>query len=152
MKNSSIRTEVIDLVRQELSKRLELLLHQADQLNESLHSEQKGSAGDKHETSRSMVQLELEKLGKQILECENNLQLLSKISAFHAKPTIQSGSIIQTTSGIFFIGIGLGSLRFKEETIYVISSQAPVAKLIIGLKSGDTFHWNNDVITVQEIL
>ena len=49
-------------------RRLELL--------EALESESKNSAGDNHETGRSMLQLDREKLGEQIKKTERNLQLL----------------------------------------------------------------------------
>ena len=40
------------------------------ELYQSLNSEEKSSAGDKHETGRAMIQLEIEKLGNQIKKIE----------------------------------------------------------------------------------
>ena len=48
-----------------LKRKLTNYQNQKKELFESLESETKSSAGDKHETGRAMIQLEIEKLGKQ---------------------------------------------------------------------------------------
>ncbi|MWD30855.1 3-oxoacyl-ACP synthase, partial [Aquicoccus sp. SCR17] len=50
--------------------RTERLKKSAAALQESLNSETKSSAGDKHETGRAMVQLEQEKLAQQLVELD----------------------------------------------------------------------------------
>jgi hypothetical protein len=50
------------------------------EIQESLLSETKSSAGDKHETGRAMLQLEREKAGNQLVEIikiKDNLSLVS---------------------------------------------------------------------------
>ena len=51
----------------------------SDELYESLNSETKSSAGDKHETGRAMIQLDREKIGQQVKEIEKEFELFSKI-------------------------------------------------------------------------
>ena len=48
-------------------------------IQEALTSETKSSAGDKHETGRAMLQLEREKLGRQLAEAEKMKQTLLKV-------------------------------------------------------------------------
>ena len=48
------------------------------EIQESLTSETKSSAGDKHETGRAMLQLEREKAGHQLAEIQKLNQLLSR--------------------------------------------------------------------------
>ncbi|MBK7855608.1 MAG: hypothetical protein IPJ79_12525 [Bacteroidetes bacterium] len=47
-------------------------------LLDDAESEMKSSAGDKHETSRAMMQLEQEKLTYQLAEAENQKAVLEK--------------------------------------------------------------------------
>ena len=53
--------------------------NQINEIQESLTSETKSSAGDKHETGRAMLQLEREKVGQQLAEVEKLKEGLSKI-------------------------------------------------------------------------
>ena len=50
-----------------------------EEIQESLLSETKSSAGDKHETGRAMLQLEREKTGQQLSEIQKINQLLAII-------------------------------------------------------------------------
>ena len=67
-----------------LEKKIEILEQQKKSLQKDLTSEIKSSAGDKHETGRAMIQLELEKLGNQIHKIELNYQRLNTIKDFKA--------------------------------------------------------------------
>ena len=65
-----------------LEKKIEILELQKKSLQKDLTSEIKSSVGDKHETGRAMIQLELEKLGNQIHKIELNYQRLNTIKDF----------------------------------------------------------------------
>ena len=69
---------------------------------ESLDSETKSSAGDKYETGRAMVQIELEKNQAQynkFLKLKNELKQIDPIVI---KSKIEYGSIVVTNNGNFF--------------------------------------------------
>ncbi len=53
-----------------IESRLCTIINTILDLRESLDSETKSSAGDKHETGRAMLQLEREKAGSQLAEIE----------------------------------------------------------------------------------
>ena len=72
MKNSQeikrqLYSQCVDFVEERLSN----IQNQIRAIQESLTSETKSSAGDKHETGRAMLQLEREKAGQQLAEVEN---------------------------------------------------------------------------------
>ncbi|MDO6425302.1 hypothetical protein, partial [Saccharophagus degradans] len=66
---------------------------------EDLNSETKSSAGDKHETGRAMLQLEMEKLGQQYQTVLTQKNVLQKIDV-SVKKKAQVGSLVGTTSGL----------------------------------------------------
>jgi len=66
MKNRSIKTQLLELCNQSLDTRLQNVLAVIEDIKQSLQSETKSSAGDKHETGRAMLQLEREKAGHQL--------------------------------------------------------------------------------------
>ena len=64
---------------------------------ESLKKETKNSSGDKHETTRAMIQIEREKNGKRIKEIEIlKKQLLTIKSIENNKKKISLGSLVKT--------------------------------------------------------
>jgi len=111
-------------------------------IQESLTSETKSSAGDKHETGRAMLQLEREKLGQQLSEAEKTKQLLSKVFIDQNSTTVGLGSLVQTTTGNYFIAISAGEIKIDQVTVYCISANTPIGKAILGRSVGDTFSFN----------
>jgi len=58
--NRTIKTLLFDHCKSFLESKLAAHKNQIDLLYESLYSETKSSAGDKHETGRALIQLEIE--------------------------------------------------------------------------------------------
>ena len=67
-----IKESLLHFCQDYVRQKQEVLKKRGASLQESLNSETKSSAGDKHETGRAMVQLEQEKLGQQLQEIEKN--------------------------------------------------------------------------------
>lgn len=121
------------------SKRLKLSL---EGLQESLDSETKSTAGDKHETGRAMVQLEQEKLAQQVQELEQTRNILKKIDIERKSNSIGLGSLVKTSLADYFIAISAGTFQYESGMVYCISAKAPIAQLLIGKSVGDNFMFN----------
>lgn len=133
-----------------LNKRYQSIENSITQISESLNSATKSSAGDKHETTRAMLQLEREKLGNQLAEVVKLQKVLQKVTVSKASERISLGSLVFTSSQNYFIAIGAGLIHVDGTDFYAISPATPIAKALIGLKEGDyfTFRNANFVITV----
>lgn len=107
------------------------------ELQESLTSETKSSAGDKHETGRAMVQLEREKAGHQLAEIQKVNQLLAKISTEKTSKVIGLGSVVYTTKSNYYIAISAGELEVGTQKFYAIAANTPIAQLLLGKTIGD---------------
>ena len=101
------KQSILNACKQVIHYKITQLNDALSELGESANSEIKSSAGDKHETSRAMVHLEQEKLGKQLLEWENQNNLLAKIDLQKQNDIVSLGSLIETTRGYFFIGTNI---------------------------------------------
>jgi transcription elongation GreA/GreB family factor len=117
--------------------RLDTINNAIQELQDSLTSETKGSAGDKHETGRAMLQLEREKAGKQLSEIQKINQLLAKISTESTSKTISLGSVVYTTQANYYIAISAGELIIQDTKFYAIAANTPIAQLLIGKTVGD---------------
>ena len=137
---------------------LSLVQEQIDKISSSIQSQQKAannetksSAGDKYETGRAMAHLEIDKLNKQLQIHQKNLALLMSQTPLESK-TVAAGSLVQTSSGLFYITVSLGALKFNGQDVFVVSPVAPVIQLLLGKKQGDTIKFNNKPIEVKSII
>ncbi len=118
----------------------------------ALLSETKSSAGDKHETGRAMLQLEMEKASQQIVVVQQMKETLAKIDIKNAHNLVRLGSIIVTEKVNYFIAISLGKATVDTTNYFIISSSSPIGKVFLGKKEGDTILFNGNSITIQAIL
>lgn len=107
------------------------------EIQESLTSETKSSAGDKHETGRAMLQLEREKAGYQLAEIEKLKESLSKISRIKSSETVGLGSVVFTSQANYYIAISAGQIELDHIKFFAISPSTPIGALLMGKKVGD---------------
>ena len=120
-------------------------------LQYSLQSETKSSAGDKHETGRAMLQLELEKTGNQFSSIQKQQELLSKINLNNSSDVVKLGSLIETNNGIYFLAISKGVIEINKVNYFVIGPQSPIGKLLLGKSINDFFFFNSKKIIINTI-
>ena len=122
------------------------------ELQKSLNSETKSSAGDKHETGRAMVQLEREKAGEQLAKIQQLNQVLSKVNISNSSDTIALGSLVYTSNLNYFIAISTGELSVNDETFYAISANTPIGQLLLGRQVGDKITFRTESFEIIEVI
>lgn len=147
-----MKEELLKFCRDQVNERAERLKKNSDSLQESLNSETKSSAGDKHETGRAMVQLEQEKLAQQIQELESARETLKKIDLDRNSDKIGLGSLVQTSLATYYISISAGVFQQNGRTVYCISAGSPIAQLLIGKEQGEAFVFNGKSQTILEVI
>jgi transcription elongation GreA/GreB family factor len=121
-------------------------------IQNSLLSETKSSAGDKHETGRAMLQLEREKAGRQLAEINKLRTALSKIN-IEKKPTLVGlGSLVYTSKAHYLIAVSLGALKVGDDSFYAISPSTPIGQLLMGKKVGDEVSFNGNSCVIEQVL
>lgn len=134
-----------------LNQKIEELNSALSSAVESANNETKSSAGDKHETARAMMQLEQEKLSKQLSELLEQKSEFEKIDISKLYNQISKGTLIKSDKGYLFLSIGLGKIGVENKTVYVISPQSPLGKLLLGKKENDVVEMNNVKYTIQKL-
>jgi hypothetical protein len=117
----------------------------------SANEETKSSAGDKYETGRAMMQLEIEKNTVQLGEANKLKQLLDKIDPDKKLNKVQLGSLVITNQGNFYISISVGQLQVNGEKYYAIASTSPIGLKLNGLSERDSFVFNNKDYIIKTI-
>jgi transcription elongation GreA/GreB family factor len=120
-----------------ITKRFDTIQRTILDLQNSLVTETKSSAGDKHETGRAMLQLEREKAGQQLAIVENVKQILAKIDVTATAAQTRLGSVVYTNKANYYIAISAGVLKVENDEFYAVSAATPIAKCLLGKKAGD---------------
>lgn len=112
----------------------------------------KGSAGDKHETALSMMQLEQEKLCNKVKEYVELKSTFDSI-AFDKKSTkIGIGNLIKLNDFYVLLSVSLPKTEIDGFSIWAISPQAPLAQNLLNKQKNDQFTFNAihyEVISVE---
>ena len=112
-----------------------------------LFSETKSSAGDKHETGRAMIQLEMEKASQQLTVVKEMKEILQRLKIDRVSEKIKLGSLVKTTKGTYFLAISVGRVKIKEETYFVVSTNSPIGSQLLGKTIGESVPFTNAQIT-----
>jgi transcription elongation GreA/GreB family factor len=111
----------------------------------------KSSAGDKHEVGVAMVQLEQEKLGKQVQIIEEQLTLLSRIDLSKNHVKISVGSLVHCENQWYYFSIGHGLLQVDNQVVFCLNPQAPLGKEMLGKAAGDLVSFQGRKMVIQSI-
>lgn len=112
----------------------------------SLASETKSSAGDKHETGRAMLQLEMEKAGQQLAEVHKMKATLERINLQNNSEKAALGSIIRTQQFNYFLAISIGKVLVDSVEYFVVSTNSPIGKQLLGIEKGATIPMNKSEV------
>ena len=148
----SIKLELYDFCLEFVDNRFQIIQNTIKEIQESLLSETKSRAGDKHETGRAMLQLEREKSGNQLVEIQKLKAILNKVNSEAKHQKIALGSVVYTTQSNYFIAISAGEIVLDSKRFYAISQATPIAKLLISKTVGDEVLFRNTTIRITQIL
>ena len=135
-----------------VNKRLQTVEAVLSSNQKALQSETKSSAGDKHETGRAMLQLEMEKAGQQLSGIAQLKVVLSKIDVLKSSKNACLGSIIVTAKVSYFLSISAGQLVVADKSYFAISVSSPIGKLLLGKQEKDMISFNGKTIIINKIV
>lgn len=118
---------------------------------ESANDDTKSSAGDKYETTREMMQQEIDRNRKQLDESMKLKLILNQIDPAKSSDLVEQGSLVHTNLGIFYISISKGQISVDGKTYFAISSVSPIGQLLMRKKKGAEAVFNGKAIKVQEL-
>lgn len=143
------KTEILNILNQKISEKIQNLENFIAETRAS-NNDTKSSMGDKYETGREMLQQEINNLQFQLNEAKNQQVLLSKIP-MELSETVEKGALVETEKGLFFISISAGEIQFENKKAFCISPESPLAKVMLGKKSGESFSLNQTSQRIKKI-
>ncbi|MBQ0733870.1 3-oxoacyl-ACP synthase [Aquimarina celericrescens] len=148
MNTQDIKQKLLDKCKQYTDQRLQRIQAIITDIQESLTSETKSTAGDKHETGRAMLQLEREKAGAQLAEVQKLQEILHKIDVSLLSDRVHLGSLVETSNGYYFISISVGKITIDNQSYFAIAVNSPLGRLLLGKTVGDHFNFNGEKFTI----
>jgi transcription elongation GreA/GreB family factor len=139
-----------NLTKALLQKHHELIAIQSD-ASDGKSNDAKSSAGDKHEVGVAMVQLEQDKLGKQVQIIEEQLTILSRIDLSKNHVKISMGSLVYCENQWYYFSIGHGLLHVDNQSVFCLNPQAPLGKEMLGKAAGDLVSFQGRKMVIQSI-
>ncbi|WP_299666984.1 3-oxoacyl-ACP synthase [uncultured Polaribacter sp.] len=138
-----------------VNKRLQTVEEIIASNQKALQSETKSSAGDKHETGRAMLQLEMEKASQQLAGISQMKEVLAKIDFTNTgTSTVKNahlGSVIFTEKAHYFLSISAGQLTVAGKQYFAVSAASPIGKLLLGKQENEIFSFNGNSIKILKI-
>ena len=146
------KAELLTEFKKKMTTDIDSVIESISSTKSSRDSATKSSAGDKHETSRAMMQIELDNSEVQLQKLKALLSSLNNINPNRQSKTIGLGSWVETNEGNYFFTIGLGKYVFKGDTIFVISPLSPIGLLFKDQKEGDVVVFQNRKIEIKKVV
>jgi len=150
-KELQIKKRLLESCKKQVDAKYETVVSIMASNKKALESETKSSAGDKHETGRAMLQLEMEKASQQFSSISSMQEVLKKIQVSKKNDIGKIGSLIYTNFGNYFLAISIGEVEIDNNMFYVISPSSPIGKLLLGKKKGEIIYFNSKEIKITEI-
>jgi transcription elongation GreA/GreB family factor len=151
MNTTELKTTLLEHCKAFTENRLRKVKNTISSIEDSLFDQSKSSAGDKHETERAMLQIDRENAGRQLLEIEKLQEVLNKVDVSKSSKNISLGSLVETDTVTYFIGISAGKVTVKNDDYYCIALQAPIGQLLLGKKKGDSLIFNGKTISINSV-
>lgn len=140
-----IKGEVLEIALKRTKERITMIESALETARDSSNDDTKSSAGDKYETSREMIQQDINRYQKQLVEANKDLQQLISIESLSNDviDVVRLGTLVQTNVGLYLIATSIGAVKIGTNNIFVISPASPIGQLLIGKKIDDSFVFNN---------
>jgi hypothetical protein len=148
----SQKQNILAQIRSILVNKLEVIHKAMEEAQLAANQEEKSSAGDKYETGRAMSQNLRDLNARQFEEAKLALVAFEKAAQTNEYKAGESGALIKTAEFLYFLGPGLGKISIPDGTeVISLSPIAPLGKLFLGKKKGQTIDFQKRKIEILEI-
>lgn len=151
MSPQSTKLALLAECRKYVNQRIENARQAIASANDAAAADTKSSAGDKFETTREMMQQELNRHRQLLADAERMEQALDNLDIRPHTGPAKLGSLIETDRGTFFLAIGLGQLQIGGISYWIISPASPLGQRFVGLNAGEQVSFNNTAYGISAV-
>ena len=111
-----------------------------------------GSPKDRYDSFRAQLMRKRDMLAQQLAQTEEELRFLRQIKPGVISKRVEPGSLVALNSQILYVLLGIGKVTIDGVTVYVVSPVVPLVESMKNLKSGDSFSFRGQNMTIKEIV
>ena len=78
--------------------------------------------------------------------------VLARLASAKGMTRVESGALVTTETGDYYLSVGLGKVSFEETDYFVISPVSPIGQAMLGKKTGEAFEVNGRNQKIEKIL
>jgi len=153
------KEQILAQLDEQFQQQLVEIETEIESMNVDMSNETKSSAGDKFETSREMINQELDRLENSLSKISRQQRSLLEMKEISTPATIDFGSYVTTNKGNFLFGLAVGktlttsSPKTNKQKIicYVLSLNSPIGKAFYGSTLDDQISFMGNTYIIQSI-
>lgn len=145
------KNELLSFISALIEKRISNSEEIIRSIEESIHSETKSTAGDKHDTTRELLHQEINKAAQNLNNQLIKRKTLAQLKNHRGTDYAGFGSLIHTNQGWVLIGLSLGKIQFQNKEVLCVSPVAPFAKALEGAVHGEFVEFNQTSFLIEII-
>ena len=146
-----LKASLYELCLKFINERIQTAETALQQAREASNDDTKSSAGDKYETSREMMQQDIDRNKRLLIDAEENQKVLNSIKDVPYSQSARNGSLVLTDQGSFYLSVSAGQLHLNDKTFFAISAVSPIGNLLLGKQKGDKFDFNGKKFLIKEV-
>ncbi len=135
-----------------VNRRIDTIQQAIMSAKEAADEETKNSTGDKYETGRAMMQIEIENQVIQLKEAQRLFDDIRMIRPAKHTDDAQAGSLVVTNLGSYYLAIGAGKISVDDKDYFAVALSSPVGQQLLGKKNGDKFELNGRKYEIQSVI
>jgi hypothetical protein len=147
-----LKKQLLEACKRYVDSRIHTARESMQYAQEAANEESKSSVGDKYETGRAIMQIERDKAAEQLDEAIKLKNTVDGINLDASTEKVVLGSLIWTNTKNIFIAIGIGRLMLDEKEFLVVAPTSPLGRTLMGKKVKDQLTFNNEVLTISQIV
>ncbi len=144
------KSQIIEAFTEKIKSEYEAIKVALEETRTSTQTETKSSAGDKYETQREMIQLEINRMESQLVQLESTLRQWQSFK--EESSTITWGSFVKIEMNgnaiHLLIGPSSGDVNIDGQVIKSISKDSPIGSVLWGRTSNDNVSFSNKTIRI----
>ncbi|MBP1167493.1 MULTISPECIES: GreA/GreB family elongation factor [unclassified Chryseobacterium] len=142
------KSDIRDFVKTTIAEKIEKL---KNFIEFTLEASRDIKKTPKYDSMREEMQEEIYQMQRQLGALNDLKRNMAKVLNT-ATERVQLGSLVITNKARFYISVSLGEFFFEGDRFYAISPESPMAKEMMGRKSGDEFTLNKIHQKIVEVL
>ena len=132
--------------------KIESLKSELMALQEASKQDTKSSAGDKYETGRSMITLEKEKLGIQLIEAYKLKKNLDLIDLGKSINKVSLGALVKESNNFYYFSANFGALDIADIKVFALSTLSTIGQAMLGKKKDRGYEFRGKKHDIQAIV